>query len=561
MLLIALSTVVPIAAAFAVRQASNGAPSVTTKNGTFDGVYQASYDQDLFLGMPFAQPPVGDLRLRLPEPYNQTWTDSRPAMQYYPECVGYGGDQIGYEVSEDCLALNVVRPAGSEGQNLPVGVWLHGGGYVMGGASDRRYNLSFIVQNSVEIGKPIIAVSIPYRLSAWGFLDSEEIRAEGVTNIGMHDQRAGLYWVQENIAAFGGDPSKVTIWGESAGAGSVGIHLIAYGGRDDGLFAGAITESGNSLLLGTNNYNVTDGQAIYNNITAATGCENSTDTLSCLRSLDFNTLNAAVNVTPSYGFYPYNDGSLIQGSQVDQLNNGNFIKVPLLSGCNTDEGTAFGPRGINNDSDFATYLAATPDKFMLNESTVETLLAVYPDIPADLSVLFAIPLNFTFNTTYGTQYRRADAFGGDFAFAAARRLQCSSWSKQNVPAYCYRFNVVPQGLDKFIGATHFQEVAFVFNNLNGLGYAINPFAGEPETYTNLSQLMTRMWASFIHEGNPNGHGLQGYDEWPAYDIVQGGGVGMDYFFNANTTSHVEVDDWRAPGIAYLNGLWKDVYGK
>ena len=96
----------------------------------------------------------------------------------------------------------------------------------MGGATDRRYNLSFIVQNSVEIGKPIIAVSAAYRLSGWGFLDSQEIRDAGVTNIGMYDQRAALSWVQENIAAFGGDPSKVTIWGESAGAGSVRIHLI-----------------------------------------------------------------------------------------------------------------------------------------------------------------------------------------------------------------------------------------------------------------------------------------------------------------------------------------------
>lgn len=149
----------------------------------------------------------------------------------------------------------------------------------MGGTPDRRYNLSFIVENSVTIGKPIVAVSIAYRLSGWGFLDSTEIRAAGVTNIGMQDQRKALYWIQENIAAFGGDPEKVTIWGESAGAGSVGIHLIAYGGRNDRLFHGAICESGNSILLGTANYNVSVGQVIYDNITAAVGCSGNSDTL------------------------------------------------------------------------------------------------------------------------------------------------------------------------------------------------------------------------------------------------------------------------------------------
>jgi carboxylesterase type B len=164
-------------------------PSVTLQNGTYNGLHQPTYGQDYFLGIPFAQPPLGDLRFRIPQPLNSTWEGSRNATAYYPECVGYGGDQIGYQVSEDCLALNVVRPSGYEGQQLPVGVWIHGGGYVMGGAPDRRYNLSFIVQNSVSIGKPFIGVSIAYRLSAWGFIDGEEIRNEGGTNIGMKDQR------------------------------------------------------------------------------------------------------------------------------------------------------------------------------------------------------------------------------------------------------------------------------------------------------------------------------------------------------------------------------------
>jgi carboxylesterase type B len=124
------------------------------------------------------------------------------------------GDQIGYPVSEDCLYLNVIRPCGYENEDLPVGVWIHGGGLYMGGSRDLRYNLSFIVENSVSIGKPIIGVSIGYRLSAWGFLQSEEVSGAGQTNMGLRDQRLALHWLQENIGAFGGDPSKVVIWGE-----------------------------------------------------------------------------------------------------------------------------------------------------------------------------------------------------------------------------------------------------------------------------------------------------------------------------------------------------------
>jgi len=148
-------------------------------------------------------------------------------------------------VAEDCLYLNVVRPAGYESGKLPVAFWIHGGGFYQGGGVDQRYNVSFMVQNSVNIGKPVIAVTINYRLSAWGFLSgSEELVDAGTLNLGLRDQRLALQWVQENIEAFGGDPDQVTIFGESAGAASVGFHLTAYSGRDDKLFRGAIMQSG-----------------------------------------------------------------------------------------------------------------------------------------------------------------------------------------------------------------------------------------------------------------------------------------------------------------------------
>lgn len=145
------------------------------------------------------------------------------------------------------MTLNVVRPAGQPFEPLPVIVWLYGGGFYEGGPQDHRYNLSRIVQKSVEANKPMIAISLNYRLYAFGFLWSKEVAANGTGNIGLRDQRLALHWIQENVAAFGGDPAKVTLWGESAGGISIGRHLVAYGGRDDKLFRAAILESGGPL--------------------------------------------------------------------------------------------------------------------------------------------------------------------------------------------------------------------------------------------------------------------------------------------------------------------------
>lgn len=190
---------------------AESSPQAKIKNGTIEGYHVPAYKQDFFLGVPYAQPPLGPLRYRVPHSLNTSYSNTLNAKAYYPLCVGYGGDDIGYEVSEDCLALNVIRPSGYEGQKLPVAVWIHGGGLQMGGTADRRYNLSFIVDNSVEIGKPMIGVSVGYRLASWGFLYSQEVQGSGQTNLGLRDQRLALHWLQENIEAFGGDASKVRL--------------------------------------------------------------------------------------------------------------------------------------------------------------------------------------------------------------------------------------------------------------------------------------------------------------------------------------------------------------
>lgn len=218
MLLFMLSTLLFSCNIVTAYSIAGGAPVATVRNGTYVGRYEPAYGTDYFLGMPYAQPPVNDLRFRAPAALNSSWSGTRNATEYGYQCIGYGKDtwSQGNYVSEDCLTLNVVTSRGA-GQGLPVVVWIHGGGSVMGGSSDRRkptlyvsvttaiqtniaasgYNQSFIVQQAAEAGMPIVAVSINYRLSSWGFLYGKEVQDSGNTMLGYRDQRLALRFVQE----------------------------------------------------------------------------------------------------------------------------------------------------------------------------------------------------------------------------------------------------------------------------------------------------------------------------------------------------------------------------
>ncbi|KAK8218017.1 Alpha/Beta hydrolase protein [Phyllosticta capitalensis] len=542
------------------------APTASTKNGTYVGVHSAEYNQDFFLGVPFAQPPVGDLRFRIAQSLNSSWTGTHEATAYSDECVGYGSDQFWYPVNEDCLYLNVVRPSGYENASLPVAFWIHGGGFSQGGGIDQRYNLSFIVQEAAEQGKPFIGVSTNYRLSAWGFLSGDEVQEAGQTNIGLRDQRLALHWVQENIAGFGGDASKVTIFGESAGGASVGAHLVAYNGRDDSLFRGVIAESGGPIYYGPLNTSA-QNTARYNALVATTPCANSTAPLSCLRALDYETLNAAINTTSfssSWGLAI--DGDIIAGKTSTQVANGDFVHVPLIIGANSDEGTAFSSTGINDTSDFVAVLTSGG----VPANMTSTVLEYYPDVPAvgipGSPPLGPLPPDFRPPAPYGAQYRRSAAWAGDRAFIAPRRGVSEAWAAQGVPVWSYRFNAIPAGISQITAATHFQEVAFVFYNLLGVGYhepvSTPPFQDMPQRYADLAATMSSAWINFFVSGDPNGadgltQGGVAAERWEEYAVD----APTNFVFDANVTSHSEPDTFRKEGIAWINAHALDVFSR
>lgn len=473
---------------------ANAAPTAVVKNGTYFGLHNDYYNQDYFLGMPFAQPPVGDLRLAPPVPLNTSFSGVRNATDFSPGCIQFLAAGIDRPLSEDCLSINVIRPSGFENRKLPVAVWIYGGGYAQGLNRDPRYNLTFMVDNSVKLGKPIIAASINYRLNGFGFLDSTALRAAGLTNLGLRDQRLALHWVQENIAAFGGNASEVTIWGQSAGAGSVGAQLVAYGGRDDGLFRAAITESGGPLAFAGPTLNTSD--ATYANILNATGCSGANDSITCLRNVPGSVLASAVNA--SHGsFFPHVDNDFLQDYSSVQLSQGKFVKVPLLTGANADEGTSFASLGYTNTSTILNQISASivSTNSTIRAAGVSDIAMLYPDIPA-----IGIPHTFHGrpNATYGAQYKRAAAFAGDLNIHRGRRAAAQAWAEQNLPAYSYYFNTYPiGGLDPIVGTTHFAEVALVMNDKAGVGYVApwyprgSPFAINSSALYTQSDLMSK----------------------------------------------------------------------
>ncbi|KAM3417778.1 Carboxylic ester hydrolase [Cercospora zeina] len=516
-------------------------PTIKILNGSYSGVHLPQYQQDIFLGIPYAQDTGGENRFLVPQTLDEVWDDIRPATSYSHACPSYDPDDAIDGMSENCLSINIVRPHGiPEHEKLPVMLWIHGGGYQVGTSGRPDYNLTFIVERSIQIGKPIIGASINYRKGGWGNMYSIEIQGSGNANLALRDMRKGLSWISENIAAFGGDKDSVTIWGESSGSFAVGQLLLSYGGKADGLFHRSIQESGSATTAW---YNGTDWyQPIYNDLVDNTNCTEAPDTLACLRTLPYHAIFPFLNDSnvAGPGWYPTVDGDVIRNFPTILLEQGHFAHIPHLYGSNSDEGTDNVIPGIDTDEELRYHLLYNTG-FQFPNSTVSHILDLYPDDPPQ-----GVPINTGTErfAAYGKQYKRAAAIIGD-VFYQAPRLSDARYYAQYSPTYIYRFNTRPWLNSTGTlalphkGVQHFSEVAFVFNNPD--------FVGPDPEYQALSAQMSAQWINFAWSGDPNGEGLP---NWPFYNASHAG-QNLVLQTESQGGNYVEEDTYRLEGREYL----------
>ena len=465
---------------FAVLDAQ--AREIRTDRGAIKGE-TTEQGMHIFRGIPFAAAPVGDLRWKPPQDV-AAWEDVRDATSFGGVCPQ--GDTLSRmmgetmpPVTEDCLYLNIWSKAQAE-EKLPVMVWIHGGGLTLGWGHQRGYDGTAFANSGV------ILVSINYRLGPLGFLAHPALSAEsanGVSgNYGLLDQQAALAWIQRNIAAFGGDPDNVTIFGESAGATSVNALLASP--LSKGLFHKAISQS---AWVTETNFAV-QKQALPTVASAedlgrawADGVAGEGADLQKLRSLPIDAMMASmamypVAVTVDGWFMPdLSDNVFARGEQQD---------VPLIAGSNTDEGTIF--LAI---LPFATTEAFTTGLRTLYGDQIDQLLALYPmdDLRA-----------------------AKNQFITDAWFARGTRNMLNGMQKVESPAFHYHFTrSSPMAA---LGAHHGLEIGYAFGNLNP--------TQQTETDKALSAAMHQYWLQFAKTGNPNAQRLPAWPVWTPADDQQ-----------------------------------------
>ncbi|CAK4000325.1 Hypothetical predicted protein [Lecanosticta acicola] len=553
-----LKTLMPVLALTSyVLAGTNGVPTAKIRNGLVKGLHLETFDQDIFLGIPFAEAP----RLDNPRPINMTWNETFDATHFGPACYGFGSNiDLNLTQSEDCLNLNIVRPSEYFERALPVLVWVYGGGFTQGSNADPMMNLSYIVQTSVENQQPSIAVSINYRLSFLGFPGGNVSLEAGISNLGLKDQQIALQWIQQNIRAFGGDPKRVTIWGESAGGVSVGLHLISRGGKgSEGLFRGAIMSSGTVVGAG----NPKSPYALngdYDQIVDHAGCANTTNTLQCLRAVPIEAIYPFERIVSYSG--PVIDGDFIQREPLLELNDGNVHRVPIVLGANSDEGLfVVNLLGSPNDEAALRKLCQTALPGLSN-STIGALLTAYPsDGPAPP---YTLRSDFPWCTAVQAAnisdctplYRRTAAILGDFFADLGRRMVSQRWPEA---VYSYRFvadsTSIPITYWKGLGpgfANHGTDIAYGFRLPGNFTTSIHYYPPVKPTpgHEGLSRVMASRYISFVHGLDPNAVALPSVVSWPRYNDKQ-----VNYVFNVSPEDHIDIhlepDTYRERGI----GIW------
>ena len=435
-----------------------------------------------FLGLPYAAPPVGDLRWKPPVAAAK-WKGTRDAVNYGAHCYqGHVYDDMVFQdagESEDCLYLNVFTPADAKKNGkLPVMFWIHGGGYSGGSASEPRHDGDFLPL------KGVVLVTINYRLGVFGFLATTDLAKEGdgaAGNYGLMDMVAALHWVHDNIAQFGGDPGNVTIFGESAGSFAVSTLMAAAPAQ--GLFQKAIGESGGALGLGDPDMPSTaEREQREQAWVDSLGVKSLAD----LRAMSSAAVLEAAHKPGGPGFPTVIDGKFLTEPVAATYAEGKQAHVPLLAGWNRDENAA-----------------------MARDMTAEKWKAMAAEVYGDRAAEF---LSYFPADTDEQAVRSAIDYGSDeFIALSTWRWIDAQVKTGDAPVYRYHFELAapPSKFHPGSYAFHSDDIEYVFGTLDTRPGAI----WRPED-RQLSDEMMDYWTNFAKTGDPNGSGLP---EWPRFD--------------------------------------------
>jgi len=442
----------------------------------------------VFLGIPYAAPPVGVLRWSPPQP-PEPWTQPREADAFGCPCPQTG--PLEASASEDCLTLNVWTPAREAGARLPVMVWIHGGGFNFGASSQPEYEGGNLARRGV------VVVTVNYRLGPLGFLAHPALSAgapRGVSgNYGLLDQIEALNWVRRNIAAFGGDPDMVTVFGQSAGSRSVSLLTLSPPAR--GLFRRAIAQSGGPIigseyLTPSFNGDMENVARMGEQLGARLGCGGAADAADCMRSRTAREVLEAADCKTSIFedglfFAPAFDGHVLPRDPAAACLDAGQDRVPMIVGSTGNEGASYlrGEQGL----DLGVYAAFLRARFGAQSGEARAMFPAYGDVDVPQAIDWFITV----------------AVNAQPARFVARALE-----RAHSKAYLYRFTRRPDtARARELGAFHGVDLAYVFGNMR-----------ESDGYTDvdreLSRLVMGYWVNFAATGDPNGPGLP---EWPVYE--------------------------------------------
>lgn len=491
-------------------------PAVKTQSGTVTGYYGREGEIAVFKGIPFARPPVGELRWKPPQPVTP-WSGTLKAdkgdvraiqqeagfeefIDLLVEGQGWGWLKTAFvksffklvprpKQSEDCLTLNVRTPSLGKDARLPVMVWIHGGDHQDGSANDFFYDSNALARRGV------VVVYINYRLGLMGYFAHPELSREsehGVSgNYGTLDQVAALRWVQENISVFGGDADDVTIFGESAGGESVAHMMTSPLAR--GLFHKAIMQSpanSHQMMFLRHPYHSNPAGEALGQRFAERVAPDGEDQVAALRQKSPDELYRIIRQEEAFQrFFPVIDGYVLEKSPFEAFLDGDQVRVPLLLGSNADEGTLFFPQGhspLPGYEDIPAQRVATLIREEFGEDA-EALMDLYPGL------------------RQGAEAAQTD-FLGDNVFGAAVHFYALCAARAEQPVYVYHFTRTPPAPEQTTGAYHAAELPFVHNRAL-------PLFDFTEADEALAQVMGDYWVQFARSGDPN---LPRHPQWPAF---------------------------------------------